>query len=63
MDSDLPDDAVEMIRAIRNRHNEETKSMTIEEKWTYDRKGIDEFKRLMQEVNPNDYDLSWLHKK
>ena len=63
MDSDLPTDAVEMVRAIRNRHYEETKSMTVEEKWAYDQKGIDDFKKLMKEVNPNDYDFSWLHKK
>jgi len=63
MDNDLPDDAVDMVRAIRNRHYEETKHMTIEEMWAYDQKGIDDFKKLMKEVNPADYDFSWLRRK
>ena len=63
MNNDLPFDAVERVREIRNRHYEETKHMTIEEMWAYDRKGIDEFKRLMKEVNTNDYDFSWLRRK
>ena len=63
MESDLPNDAVEMVRAIRTRHYEETKHMTIEEKWAYDQQGIDAFKQLMKEVNPNDYDFSWLRTK
>ena len=46
-----------------NRHYEETKHMTVEEKWAYDQKGIDEFKMLMEEVNPDDYDFSWLRRK
>ena len=63
LNNDLPDDAVEMVRAIRTRHYEETKHMTIEERWAYDQKGIDEFKALMKEVNPSDYDFSWLRRK
>jgi len=63
MENDLPDDAVEMVRAIRTRHYEETKHMTIEEKWAHDQKDIDAFKKLMKEVNPSDYDFSWLSQK
>ena len=67
MEDDLPDDAVEMVRAIRTRHDEETKHMTREEKRAYDEarmtKSAAEFKKLMKEVNPNDYDFSWLRTK
>lgn len=63
MDNELPDDAVEMVREIRNRHYEETKHMTVEERRAYDQKGIDDFKKLMKEVNPSDYDFSWLRRK
>ena len=60
---ELPNDAVEMIREIRNRKYEETKHMTREEKWAYEQKGVDRMKKLMREVNPADYDFSWLHRK
>ena len=60
MQDELPKDAVEMVREIRNRKYEETKHMTREEKWAYEQKGVDEFKKLMKEVNPSDYDFSWL---
>ena len=63
MDNDLPDDAVEMVRAIRIRHYEETKHMTREERRAHDQKNIDAFKKLMKEVNPDDYDFSWLRTK
>ena len=63
MDNNLPVDAVERVRAIRNRHHEETKHMTNEEMWDYAQKRIDKFEALMKEVNPNDYDFSWLRRK
>ena len=63
MQNELPDDAVEMVRAIRNRHYEETKHMTREEKRAYEQKKVDNFKKLMKEVNPADYDFSWLSRK
>jgi len=50
-------------KASPHRHYEETKHMTIEERRAYDQKGIDDFKRLMKEVNPDDYDFSWLRRK
>ena len=59
MNNDLPHDAVERVREIRNRHYEETKSMTREEKQAYDRKRIDnsvaEFEKRMANIQP-DYD-------
>ena len=58
-----PKDAVEMVREIRNRKYEETKHMTREEKWAYEQKGVDNMKKLMKEVNPDEFDFSWLRRK
>ena len=55
METEIQDNVVEMVRAIRKQHYEETKHMTIEEMWAYDQKGIDEFKALMADAKP-DYD-------
>ena len=63
MQNDLPNDAVEMIREIRNRKYEERKHMTREEIWACERKSMDDLKRLAKEVNPDHYDFSWLRKK
>jgi len=67
MNNDLPDDAVEMVRAIRDRHYEETKHMTREEKIAHDTarmtKSVARFEALKKEVNPADYDFSWLKRK
>ena len=63
MDNDLPDDAVEMVRAIRNRHYEATKNMTREEKRAYDQKEYEEAKKIMAKVDSSKYDFSWLHTK
>ena len=60
---ELPDDAVEMVREIRRRKYEATKHMTREEKWAYEQEGVDRMKQLMKEVNPDDYDFSWLRTK
>ncbi|MCL2623050.1 MAG: hypothetical protein FWD31_05215 [Planctomycetaceae bacterium] len=58
---DIPtDDGVAMVRAIRDRFYEETKNMTPEEKREYDRKWLEEGRRIMKEINPADYDLSFL---
>ena len=56
-------DSVEMVRAIRDLHYEETKNMTPDEKREYDRKQLEEARKTMSEVNPADYDLSWLWAK
>ena len=63
MNNDLPNDAVEMVREIRNRHYQATKHMTREEKRAYDQKRVDNFDKLRKEVNIDDYDFSWLRKK
>jgi len=59
MDNDLPIDAVERVRAIRNRRYEETKHMTREEKTAHDRqrmeKSVAEFKERTANLKP-DYD-------
>ena len=59
MTNDLPHDAVERVRAIRNRHYEETVQMTRDEKRDYERKRIDksvaEFDNRMANTKP-DYD-------
>ena len=63
MDNETRDNVVEMVREARNRHHEETKHMTVEEMWAYDQPKIDAIKALMKEVNPDDYDFSWLRRK
>lgn len=57
------DDAVKMVRAIRDKHYEETKNMTPEEIREYRRKKVESFNRLMEQVNPEDYDFPFLPKK
>jgi hypothetical protein len=67
MENDQPTDAVELVRAIRNQHYEETKHMTREEFRAHTEKRYAEAKermtQLKKEINPNDYDFSWLRKK
>jgi len=59
MNSDLPRDAVERVRAIRNRQYEETKDLPREEKQALMRKRINqsvaEFEKRMANAKP-DYD-------
>jgi len=57
------DNPVEMVRAIREKIYEETKYMTIEERMEYTERHAEECRRKMQEINPDDYDLSFLHGK
>ena len=57
------DDPVKMVRAIRDKQYEETKNMTREERLEYRRKKVEEFEKLRKQVDPNDYDFSFLHKK
>ena len=56
-------DAVEMVRAIRDKNYEEMKYMTTDEKMECRKKKSDAFLRLMKEVNPNDYDFSFLKER
>lgn len=57
------DDPVKMVRAIRDKRYEETKNMTREERSEYSRKKVEEFKKQMEQVNPDDYDFPFLSKK
>ena len=59
----LPTDAVEMVRAIRNRHYEATKNMTREEKREFDRKRSERFELLRKQVNPDLSRFPFLTKK
>ena len=63
MENDLPIDAVEMVREIRDRYYEATKHMTREEKRAFDQKEYEEAKKYMASVDPSKYDFSWLPKK
>ena len=67
MENETQDNVVAMVREVRNRHYEETKHMTVEEKRAFDSarmaKSVAEFKQLAKEVNPSDYDFSWLRSK
>ena len=55
--NDLPDDAVEMLRAIRDRNYEEIKDMTREEQRAHIKarmtKNVAEFKALMANAKPD----------
>ena len=60
MTDNLPHDAVERVRAIRNRNYEATKHMTHEEKRAHDRKRYEEAKKMMASIDSSKYDFSWL---
>ena len=60
IDSDNP---LEVVWAIREKIYEETKHMTVEERMAHMNRQADEFRRSMQEFNPDDYDLSFLYEK
>ncbi|MDR1963117.1 MAG: hypothetical protein LBQ50_05015 [Planctomycetaceae bacterium] len=61
--TDLPTDSVEMVRAIRDRCYEETKNMSPEERMAYRRKKLEEFEEIRKQINPADYDFSFLASK
>ena len=63
MENDLPTDAVEMVRAIRDRYYEATKQMTREERRAYDQKEYEEAKKYMASIDPSQYVFPWLPKK
>ena len=56
-------DPLEMVWAIREKIYEETKHMTIKERMEYTERSAAECRRMMQEINPDDYDLSFLYAK
>ena len=57
------DNPLEMVWAIREKIYEETKHMTREEQMAHLIRQADEAQRMMEEINPDDYDLSFLHRK
>lgn len=63
MKDDLPHDAVERVRAIRDRLYEETKHMTYEEKRAYDKKKYEENKAWMASIKPDPSRFPFLPQK
>jgi len=57
------DNPLEVVRAIREKIYEKTKDMTVEERMEHTRQQAAECRRQMQEINPDDFDLSFLRKK
>jgi hypothetical protein len=53
MENDLEDNVVEMVRAIRNQHYEETKHMTREEKRIHDCKRYEEAENWFATIKPD----------
>lgn len=50
MKPELPNDAVEMVRAIRDRNYEITKNMSAERQLEYERKKAEHFRNLKDKV-------------
>jgi hypothetical protein len=57
------DNPLEMVWAIREKIYEETKHMTKEEHMAHLIRQADEGRRMMEKINPDDYDLSFLRRK
>jgi len=57
------DNPLEMVWAIREKIYDEIKDMTKEERMAHLTRQADEARRMMKETNPDDYDLSFLHRK
>jgi len=57
------DNPLEMVWAIREKIYEEIKDMTKEERLAHLTRQSDEARRMMKEINPDDYDLSFLRAK
>ena len=53
MENEIQDNVVEMVRAIRNQHYEETKHMTRDEKREHDRKRYEKAKAYMDTIKPD----------
>jgi hypothetical protein len=60
---DLPTDSVEMVRAIRQRHYEETKGMTLQERFEHQCKKVAEYELYRKTINPANYDFPFLKRK
>ena len=63
MENGLPHDAVERVRAIRDRYYEATKHMTFEERWEYDKKRYEENKKWWADVKPDPSRFPFLPQK
>ena len=53
-------DSVAMIREIREKIYEETQHLTLEEKKDYYERELKLFQQRSKQLNPDDYDLSFL---
>jgi len=53
-------DSVAMIREIRDKIYEETQHLTLEEKKDYYERELKRFQQRSKQLNPDDYDLSFL---
>ena len=56
-------DSVAMIREIRDKIYEETQHLTLEEKKDYYERELKLFQQRSKQLNPDDYDLSFLSLK
>jgi len=63
MMNDLPHDAVERVRAIRDRLYEETKHMTPEEFREHNKKRYEENKEWMASIKPEPSRFPFIAKK
>jgi hypothetical protein len=63
MENELQDNVVEMVREIRNRHYEETKHMTREEKREHDRQRYEKALTWLASGKPNPERFPFLAKK
>ena len=53
-------DSMTMIREIRDKIYEETQHLTLEEKKDYYERELKLFQQRSKQLNPDDYDLSFL---
>jgi hypothetical protein len=58
--TNLPEDSVEMVRAIRQKHYEETKGMSPHERYLYRQKKMEEFEKYRKTINFKDYHFDFL---
>ena len=56
-------DPFEWLRAVREKKYEAIKDMTDEERMEYTERGAAECRRMMKDINPDDYDLPFRRKK
>ncbi|MDR1270742.1 MAG: hypothetical protein LBK82_14595 [Planctomycetaceae bacterium] len=54
-------DVLKMIRKIREKHYNETKNMSAQERAEYDRKKRESFEKHLTEINLSDYEFPFIH--